>query len=1348
MRIARGQPGAKAVAMGRRRAAQPIVVPLLAVAAAWFGSAARAQPAPGCCAAMLSDQIAFRLADPGGYEVVARLEFCNACLQVGPSNFRVAGRMTVRFGPYTLCNPVDGDVFFTVPLANPAVLNQATGPPNVKYVPADAGRVFPRDPAPFTPLRTSCTAAANLDYVITNLGLNAGGGAVTPFDPVVLTLPTSVRARNDVGARDDQIALPPMALRQSLTFETTVDHAAPFRLWPDGLPFRLAPDQVTYEENQALLVSPVVYESAPPSSSNIPYDAGNPALPGVVHCNGADCATDFIYNGAYFHAGWQPSGAVRFDAGGLDVLLDLPGAATVVYEPAFPRGVKLLLDGPAAIQITEGAIETGSFGGGDVRLQYVERLTGTCDRTIDRLLPIESALPPQVRPNGAILAGVSDLTPAGSPFEWAYNSAASLGCGSLFVPPVLADRGPAGAPGAPQIEWLASALAPVAGRGLYAGINYNRHRVCADDPSEICTTGADCAGGVCQADLYSPKCPALGGLRPAWSVSLENSEDEGGPVTFEIVPGEHAGREMAFVARGSGVTGVFDGGQGNVSIGDPFDPIEPSFDVDFNRFGLAFLRSSNDGQDSLLRGQLNLPWPSATDLPFDGLSLCDCGSLGSAQVPEAVAERKLGYWDETFRPYGLDFTGDVAPPCTEVASGACCDPAADPECSDDLSRRVCVTAQTPIPHYTPEPDSVFGVDPPGRPDAITPVSTSELTFDRKTSAPTLAGYSHHVEHVVFSDWAADGSPGPNPPGSTDCDPCGYMDVEGELSMPLFGLSPAAIKVQKKKYTGGGGFHLADLHEIGFPTDPLRSAITVARPMAADTLDLSFKLDYFPPSTTADPQDGTDLDGRGSLLGFSFNPGVDAAETELRNKLNLGAMPAGAAVLLRPQEILADLGPAGALRLWATTGDTGSLGRTGREMLDGILPADRLADWAGQYDDVLSALGGQLDGTADDLAPDALADVLRGTGLLESFGEGPGGLPHPDFLSINNVAGAAGVPSPDTVTDAITGYLDLNGAAAGVVGDLSTEVPELARAVGNIRSLDLDGREFFAFEGAQLDVLRHVRDLGSGVEEQAITALSRVVPPIGPGSMELPGKQAIDFPASIPGLSWDFDYTQTPGPPFFRFNSLTGNLDLTRGGLSGLGFNELGATLKFYADGDWYFEANAEIEFGSVAAEGDLLLGNTKDLEPLRTLDPDVVDFLGEIPKFDGAYVRVGVRRDWLDFGCLLTVDTRVRVGGWYIGSIDSYGGLLVGRVSGEGACVVSVAGELTMIGGQVDDLFRLRGDFWVAGGMGWDCDRGGWDRPADVLGDGGCFACVIDTGCEFTYPGSRLSCDAPRHRCR
>jgi hypothetical protein len=646
---------------------------------------------------------------------------------------------------------------------------------------------------------------------------------------------------------------------------------------------------------------------------------------------------------------------------------------------------------------------------------------------------------------------------------------------------------------------------------------------------------------------------------------------------------------------------------------------------------------------------------------------------------------------------------------------------------------------------------VFDLNAKGRAGIIEPVSLTEMLFEENDLLPDP--YIYHVTHFAFSDWEAallgdDEGPteaqvtsgiGPFPCDEDDPDcPYGFLDADGQIVLPFFGLSDAGIKVQRKPYNIDGPHHLVDLHKRGLDNVDI-SFIRVRRPMAADTVDLGFKVDYFPPSMTTaiDGSDGSSL-GRGIFLGFGFNEAV-AEDPILENQISLGALPVGAGVLMRPDEILSDFGPAAALRLWGNTLDAGTLEQTGHDMLENILSSERLTGhWQDTYDRLLEAVDVADIGATP---PDVLADFLLNEGLIGEFALDDVLLPHPDFEVFYNVGDLVGEdPSPETIARRVAGYLDF--ASPGtVVGDLSSEIPELARVEADIVSLDEFDNEFFAFARSQLDVRRHVRE-AAGAGQQSIMELGRNALP---GGMKLPGAQDIDFP-DLPGVSWEFDYDVAP--PDFTFKSLTGSLDLTEGGLSGLGFNELGATLKFYAGGDWFFEANADIDFNQVAAEGDILLGSTKTLDPLRSLAPDVADFLGAKDAFDGAFLRVGMRRNWLNFGCPLLVSTRVRVGGWFYSDGDTYGGLVAGRLTGDGACLLAVSGNQAMTGGMERGVFTLRGDLWVAGGVGWDCDEGSWDRPGDVLGDGGCMACVVDTGCEFTYPDKELDCIYPRYRCR
>ncbi len=204
-------------------------------------------------------------------------------------------------------------------------------------------------------------------------------------------------------------------------------------------------------------------------------------------------------------------------------------------------------------------------------------------------------------------------------------------------------------------------------------------------------------------------------------------------------------------------------------------------------------------------------------------------------------------------------------------------------------------------------------------------------------------------------------------------------------------------------------------------------------------------------------------------------------------------------------------------------------------------------------------------------------------------------------------------------------------------------------------------------------------------------------------------------------------------------------NLTKGGLSGIGFDKAGLTLKYWADGDWYVDAGLAMKFNGYGAKGDILLGNCKTMEPLQALDPTVGGFLNNLNSFQGGYARLGVSGNIFDFGCVLRVSAGMEVGGWYIS--DNFGGKVRGWVSGKGACLVSVRGDLTLLGNTDGDVFRLKGDMWVGGGFGF-CEEDEWDSPSDVLNDGWCASCVVRGSVEGkTPPKFKIKMSGPKVKC-
>jgi hypothetical protein len=249
---------------------------------------------------------------------------------------------------------------------------------------------------------------------------------------------------------------------------------------------------------------------------------------------------------------------------------------------------------------------------------------------------------------------------------------------------------------------------------------------------------------------------------------------------------------------------------------------------------------------------------------------------------------------------------------------------------------------------------------------------------------------------------------------------------------------------------------------------------------------------------------------------------------------------------------------------------------------------------------------------------------------------------------------------------------------------------------------------------------------------------------GSSSLNFKGGQGISGGQSLTGdtfgVQWDFDYDVTPGvPPQFEFKSLTGTVDLTAGGMSGIGIEEMGATLGFYADGDWYFSAGLLANFDGNLVDAHALFGNTKDMTPVKNIDSNVAEFLGGIPRFDGAYIRAGAAMNIWDTGCLLTINAGGEIGGWYIddGTGHSYGGKVREYLDGKAGCVVSIRGDMTLVGGIVNDQFKLQGSFWVAGGAGF-CDEDEWYNPQAVLDDDFCVACVAGLTGTGHYPPKDL----------
>jgi hypothetical protein len=1328
-----------------RLASGAVIVAALHVVTAAGSPALAGPPVPSCqqngCL-LRSDNLVFAQGD-ATYRINARITSCSSCTAPGPGgDFDMTGQAVVSFGPYNpaLCNPNDALVTVTyLAKFRPGASDGGPGGNEVTYVPNNPAQVFPTVvPAP---LRTTCMSADNLAYYATKVFLTGAEGArgglvnVQPAEAAYLILPESVRAAQGIVLKR-QIDLDRLRLRQTMDFLHLVTLGPPsnLRFWPEGLPFRLGPGTIRYFPDQVLFdtpglpAGPTAYQVVRPDPAALTADQTIECDPGKPSTT-TPCTTPAIWNAGFFDdPTWKvpPSQPARIDRLGMTLSLALDAGRTIVYEPLFPRGTWATLNGPATIAIQNGRIVSGSFNDGTGWLA-IDRNTCPNGRGFEvrRYGLLGGTNHPVLGLDGSLMAGVVDLNEnEANPLvprsmAWSYNAASGLGCGTFYIPPALTDQ-------SPQRTWLASAVPTILDRGIYAGFNYNRDRVCqtagGTKLGKVCATGADCnqvQGETCVDGGFSPLCPAQNPtVVPIWTTTIQDH-----PIAFGINPQNAAegDREMALVARGSGVTGVFDGGDNEFDFGGAGD-----FKFHFTRFGLAFKEDQSEHADTIVTGGLVVPWPSDTDIPFQDMQICGCGALDEARTPKVLLNRNLAYWDATFFPYGLDFSAE-----TDVKNLSCpVDNAAGADvCAGTKANSVCVEAITPVPRFEPDPVSGFGLDPVGNPGPITPMVVAPLELDRDKydgdGTPAAAPYTYHVENFVLNDWGQAGSPDPPEVGTTE--PYGYYDAHGDLSLPFFGLTPAGITIERRSQQDTS--HFVDLHQEGDPALPGNADFILAeRKMSADTIALPFRVDYVPASATADPNDGwnknpgdpnqKDLDddfrARGTLFAFAPNsdPDPDAV-------LDLGSVKVASGLLLRPPTPGTgleggDLGSTAVLRLY------GALKAGSKNRLDAILDPALYAPWSSQLDGALLGLAGH------GLSPYALGSVedLRSV-LVNDPGILAGLADHPDAKGTFNVNPQN--LSPPMNASRLTGFLDF-----------SDDVENLeAVQVGS--NLDTEG-QFFKMDSSLMTIDRHVKSSG-----QAITQVAREQLPDASKNMELPGKQDIPFP-EFPGMKWDFDYAINSAPPYFEFKSLTGSIDLTKGGMSGVGFDKLGATLKFWNDGDWYFTAEAKLNWDGYGGNGAVLLGNCKDMTALHAVDPNVADLLSGLSKFDGGFLKLGVHARIFDFGCPFWVTAGVEVGGWYV--TNSFGGKVRGWMSGKGACLVSIRGDFTLVGGEVNDLFKVAGDFWVAGGAGF-CDEEDWDTPADVLDDDWCAACVFEGKVSGTYPPKDLdlTLDGPDVEC-
>lgn len=156
--------------------------------------------------------------------------------------------------------------------------------------------------------------------------------------------------------------------------------------------------------------------------------------------------------------------------------------------------------------------------------------------------------------------------------------------------------------------------------------------------------------------------------------------------------------------------------------------------------------------------------------------------------------------------------------------------------------------------------------------------------------------------------------------------------------------------------------------------------------------------------------------------------------------------------------------------------------------------------------------------------------------------------------------------------------------------------------------------------------------------------------------------------------------------------LGGFFDMSGGPLSFEAFqiNDMNAALAFGAiDGDPfkaenYLAASADLTIGEYGMAGGVFFGRSCSLDPIALIDPEVAGVLGA-PPFTGAYLYGEARLPvneliGIPSTCMLNLVVGAGAGVFFFTEGPSVGGKLVGEVSGEALCLVSIGGRMSLVG--------------------------------------------------------------------
>lgn len=317
---------------------------------------------------------------------------------------------------------------------------------------------------------------------------------------------------------------------------------------------------------------------------------------------------------------------------------------------------------------------------------------------------------------------------------------------------------------------------------------------------------------------------------------------------------------------------------------------------------------------------------------------------------------------------------------------------------------------------------------------------------------------------------------------------------------------------------------------------------------------------------------------------------------------------------------------------------------------------------------------------------------------------------------------------DVVTESLAGVDDnIN----GLLGDLGDKMG--AGSINGFASINNDSLDMLRLDGhfewemaaekQQFDAYLEILNLETnGPAGCSTTAADTYQVTLGAPNTKLTWR-GVDLQVGLEG-KFNLNVASTPFP-----SGVGGSFELKSGSLDfeGMGVEELYVTTMLSVGGsgggveEAYIGGAASLTFSGSGIAGGLFLGRTCTIDPILEIDPDVGSVLGT-PPFTGGYVYGEGTWPLVDFGCVFNISASAGTGIFYFAEGPTYGGKIHAGVSGEALCVISVKGEIDLVGVKSGDDFRFTGAGKVKGKVGacpfckrfnktvrLTYENGGWD---------------------------------------